>query len=514
MPTAQSFQRARASLATAALVCGFALLCGLALGCERAVDPVAESPRPTRPNILLVVSDDQGRWSVGPHGNREIRTPVLDRLAAQGWVMDRAASPSGVCSPARASLFTGRLPSQHGVHDFLSESIDHQVSWLEDEVLLPELLQEQGYRTGLFGKWHATPDPVPPQRGFDRWLSYDVFRFGWQNQYLHQGEVAFSDDGESVLVPGYQAEHLTAEALRFIDEAGEEPWFAFVGYAAPHFPFDGYPERLVESYRERELTSFPRDESSHLVHANEASVPPEDPTEIYAQYAAGVTFLDEQLGHLVAELERRGELDDTLIVYTSDHGQMMGHHGLVGKANATLPQNLYRETMEIPMVLHWPQGLPGAGRSDVPFDLLDLFATVLEAAGAEEPGGQRERANRPGRSVLPKLADSSQPWRDHQFVEHGTLRAVVGPRYKLLVRHEPLPAGAGDELYDLAEDPRETRNLIADERLSSVRENLRSRLEEHFSRYSEPGRSGFDALSQPPQNGNEPWRQLAQRSER
>ncbi|MEM9405864.1 MAG: sulfatase-like hydrolase/transferase [Acidobacteriota bacterium] len=467
----------------------------------------------SRPNVLLVVSDDQGRWSVGPYGNREIRTPVLDRLAAQGWVMERAYSPSGVCSPARASLFTGRLPSQHGVHDFLSESIEHEVNWLEGEVLLPELLQGEGYRTGLFGKWHATPDPVPPQRGFDRWLSYDVFRFGWQNQYLHEGQVAFSDEGESVLVTGHQADHLTQQALEFIAESGDEPWFAFVGYAAPHFPFEGYPERLVESYRDVELTSFPRGESTHLEPANEASVPPEDPSEIFAQYAAGVTFLDEQLGRLVAELERRGELDDTLVVFTSDHGQMMGHHGLVGKANASLPQNLYRETMEIPMVLHWPAGLPESGRSKAPFDLVDLFATVLDAVGVKEPEEETVRANRPGRSVLAKLADPELAWRQMQYAEHGTVRAIVGPRYKLVVRYGPLPEGHGDELYDLVNDPRETRNRIADEALAEVRETLRSQLDENFDRYSEPGRAGSEALSQSPQNGNEPWRRLALRAE-
>ena len=141
---------------------------------------------------------------------------------------------------------------------------------------------------------------------------------------------------------------------------------------------------------------------------------------------------------------------------------MMGHHGLVGKANASLPQNLYRETVEIPLVLHWPAGLAGAGRFAQPFDLLDLFETLLDAAGAD-PGDDAEQ--RPGRSVLPKLRARELDWRDHQVAEHGTVRAVTGPRYKLVVRYAPLLPGYGDELYDLETDPRETTNRIDDAEL-------------------------------------------------
>ncbi len=426
--------------------------------------------------------------------------------------MERAMSPSGVCSPARASLFTGRLPSQHGVHDFLSESIPHAQEWLAGETLLPELLQGAGYRTGLFGKWHATPDPVPPQRGFDRWLSYDVFRFGWQNQYLHRGEVAFSDQGESVLVDGHQAEHLTRSALEFIDsQPAGQPFFAFVGYAEPHAPFAGYPERLVEEYRQSAFSDIPRGETTHLEVANESSALPADPTEIWAQYFAGVTFLDEQLGELLHGLEERGLLENTLVVFASDHGQMMGHHGLVGKANASLPQNLYQETLLIPMVLRWPAGLPGMGRFSGPFDLLDLFQTLLDAAGVSVSEGDAGAANRPGRSVLPKLQSPEHPWRRHQFAEHGTLRTVVSERFKLVVRAPPLPDGFGDELYDLERDPRETTNLLGTPEHAEVELELRRALESHFERYTVPGRAGTDALQQPPQNGNEPWRRLAAR---
>ena len=501
-------RRPNRCLAGPALALG---LMWLAAGCtpsdaerEPSTGVLAESR--SQPNILVVMTDDQGRWAAGPYGNTEIQTPHLDRLAAGGLVMDRAFSPSGVCSPARASLFTGRMPSQHGIHDFLSESIEHEVEWLGDEVLLPELLKGRGYRTGLFGKWHATPDPVPPQRGFDRWLSYDVFEFGWRNQYLHQGVVAFSDQGTTSLVDGYQAEHLTAEALDFIDGTGGQPFFAFVGYAAPHSPFEGYPERWVAAYEGAEFSSIPRGESTHLEPFGDLL--PSDPRDMWTQYYAGVSFIDEQLGRLLDALDARGELENTLVVFASDHGQMMGHHGLVGKANASLPQNLYQETIQIPMVLSWPGRVPAGERSSLPFDLLDLFITLTDAGGVEFEPAAALRANRPGRSLIDKLEKPEVEWRTLQFAEHGTVRAVVGDRYKLVVRFGPLPARYGDELYDLETDPREENNLIGSPKMESVEAELRDALEAHFNRYSEPGRSGSEALSQPPSNGNEPWRRI------
>ena len=161
--------------------------------------PVEDKSVSTRPpNIVLFLADDHGQWAAGPYGNDEVETPSLDTLAASGVLMADATSPSPVCSPARVSLLTGRMASQHGVHDFLSEQPDFDHDWLAGEVLLPELLQQAGYRTALIGKWHCTATSVKPERGFDRWLSYDQGPEGWPNQYLHQGTVHLSDQGSPI----------------------------------------------------------------------------------------------------------------------------------------------------------------------------------------------------------------------------------------------------------------------------------------------------------------------------
>lgn len=462
-----------------------------------------------RPNILLVVADDHGCWASGAYGSREILTPTIDRLAEEGLLLTNAVSPSPVCSPARASLLTGRLPSQHGIHDFLSEEPAFDRDWLAGEILLPELLQRVGYRTALIGKWHLSSDSGPVHRGFDRWVSYDVRRAGWRNQYVHDGDVYLSDQGRPVTVTGHQTGHLVRFALDFIatGPAGE-PFFLLFAPTDTHAPFSGQPERWVERYRHATFVDIPRGETSHLPAASAESTMPDDPAEMLAQYYAAVSFLDEQVGVLLDALASRGELDRTLVVYTSDQGHMCGQHGLVGKANATLPQNLYEETVRVPMVLRWPRGeLPAGTRLDLPLDHLDLFATLLDAAGVPLPEDESRRIASPGRSLLQRLRDPTVPWRRHQFAEHGNARMVSDGRWKLVARYPPLDPRFGDELYDLETDPRETTNLI--DRDPGRAAELGAVLDAHFERYEVAGRSGRRALELPAFNGREPWRRLA-----
>ena len=131
----------------------------------------------SKTNLLIIMTDDQGRWTLGEYDDR-INTPNIDYLAQNGVRFDQAISPVPVCSAARASFMTGRMPSQHGVHDFLSNGDSDENDWLSGELLLSEVFQKQGYRVGLFGKWHANPRGWKPVRGFDRWLSYDERKLG------------------------------------------------------------------------------------------------------------------------------------------------------------------------------------------------------------------------------------------------------------------------------------------------------------------------------------------------
>ncbi len=465
------------------------------------------------PNIVLFLADDHGQWAAGPYGNDEVDTPALDLLAQSGVLMADATSPSPVCSPARTSLLTGRLPSQHGIHDFLSERPDFNRDWLADEVLLPELLQKAGYRTALIGKWHLSATSLKPDPSFDRWLSYDQGPEDWPNQYLHRGTVHLSDQGSPISVDGFQLEHLGRAAREFITSGDpKQPYFLLFAPTDTHEPITGHPEALVERYRNVDLRKVPAGETSMLPAAGPTSVAPEDIGETLAQYYAAVSHQDSELARLLDLLEARGELDNTLVIYTSDHGMMVGHHGLIGKSNATLPQNLYEESIRVPMILSWPGGFPNGGITlDIPFDHLDLFQTILEAAGVEISEDLRRRINSPGTSLLPRLRDPEIEWRRYRFTEHGNARQINDGRYKLVRRYPPLDPQFGDELYDFEADPRESINFMEDPAYSEIAAELGAALDRHFEEFEVPEHSGRTVIDQPPCNGIEPWRKLADR---
>ncbi len=434
----------------------------------------------------------------------------MDLLAEEGTFFTNASSPSPVCSPARASLLTGRLPSQHGIHDFLSETGRNERDWLADEMLLPEILHEAGYFTSLVGKWHLSGSGRPPAGVFDRWLSYDVAAEGWRNQYLHTGRVHLLDDGQPLTVDGSQTAELGRRAIEIIDRRPpDRPFFLLFAPTDTHAPFEGHPEEWVERYRRLDFADIPAGESSFLPPNSAASVLPDDPTEMLAQYYAGASVQDEWLGKILAKLDEEGDLEDTLVIVTSDHGHMNGHHGLVGKANATLPQNLYDEVVRVPLVMHWPGVIAAGERSDLFVDHLDIFATILDAAGVELDEPERHRISSPGRSVIPALRDASVEWRGFRFSEHGNARMVADMRWKLVRRYPPMDPRFGDELYDLESDPRETTNLAADPEFAHEASRLSAVLDAYFERWEDPENSGARIMEQPPANGREPWTRLA-----
>ncbi len=468
-------------------------------------------PQPTPPNILLIVTDDQGHWACGPCGSTELETPTMDLLAATGVWFANASSPSPVCSPARASLLTGRLPSQHGIHDFLSETGTDERDWLADEILLPKVLRDAGYFTSLVGKWHLSGSGRPPAGVFDRWLSYDVAAEGWRNQYLHRGPVHLLDNGEPVTVDGFQTAELTRSAIKIIGHRPQDrPFFMLFAPTETHAPFEGHPDDWVDRYRAASFADIPRGESSLLPPNGAASLFPDDPTEMLAQYYAAVSAQDAWIGELLTFLDGAGILDDTLVIVTSDHGHMNGHHGLVGKANATLPQNLYDEVVRVPLVMRWPAKLPEGMTTELLVDHMDLFMTVLDAAGVEFDDTTRERISSPGRSLLHVFDGPALDRRRYRFAEHGNARMVSDGRFKLVRRYAPLDPRFGDELYDLANDPRETTNLAADPAFAGEAARLGEALDAYFTRYEDPAKSGTRIMEQPPANGREPWTRLAE----
>lgn len=460
---------------------------------------LAASPEPA-PNLLMIVTDDQGAWATGTVDERVI-TPNIEYLARNGVRFSNAIAPTPVCSAARASLYTGRTASQHGVHDFLSEDASERDNWLEGELLLSEVLANRGYRVGLFGKWHADTQGHRPVRGFHRWLSYDERDTSWINQYLHTGTIHFSSDGRAIRYTGVQAPYLTSAALSFMEAAPvDAPFAVFLNFVEPHFPFADLPERLVARYRPAAEDIVRFGDVSELPAVNADRVSREEHAENVAQYLAAVSLVDEQLGRLIDGLVGSGQWENTLLVFASDHGHMTGQFGLYGKGNATVPQNLYDLSLQIPFVVAGPRRLvqPGQVRPE-PVNLMDVFPTVAALAGYPLGGDY----DGPGRSLLPLLRGEDEvEWRRYHIAEMGNARSIQDGRWKLVRYYDRDPGQAPrDRWYDL-ESPQGERSESS---APVTAPEIEAALESYFSRYAEPGKAGDRVWDLPRPNDREPW---------
>ena len=447
------------------------------------------------PNILLFITDDHGQWASGPYGNNEVSTPNLDSLAASGVVVENAFTPTPVCSPARASLLTGLTPSQHGIHDYIAAAFDRE-RWLATEQTLPLLLQKAGYRTGLAGKWHIGNEDVPAP-GFDFWFSV-----GSDYPLLHDGARDFCNQGRMERIRGYTDDIVAEQAARFVRATDERPFFLLVGLTATHSPWRGHPERLASLYRDASFCDIPTGESYPFGEQalESLSVDRRHEREAQAQYYAAVSHVDEIVGRLLEAVDEAGKLNNTLVVYTSDHGLNCGHHGIWGKGNATLPLNMLEESIRVPLQLSWQGVLPAGMRRVEMVDHLDLFQTLVSVGIADLPAN----SDYAGTSMLPLLLEPEVDcnWRQVQFGEYGTVRMARSGRYKLIRRHPNGP----HELFDLEADPRETRNLIDSSSHLAVISELSGLMETHFRRYSKPDKSGILGADLPQHNMTEAWR--------
>jgi choline-sulfatase len=457
----------------------------------------------TKPNknILIILNEDQGQWSLGSYGNRDVNTPTLDYLAKTGVQMDNTFTPTPVCSPSRACLLTGRLSSQHGMHDYLG-SLDTETSnfnWMGDEILLSEMLAEAGYQVGLSGKWHLGNEDQA-QAGFEYWFTHSG-----DFPIEHGGQHRYSDQGEIISLTGYKTQILTDRAISFLRERdSDKPFFLLVSYTASHAPWNNHPERLVDQYRQCGFESIPDDVMYPFGKQNLESIFDTrlNPREAQAQYYASASQLDEATGRIVDELEALGLRESTLLVYTSDHGLNCDQHGIWGKGNGTLPLNMVEESIRIPLIFNQPGTLyQGQNRREF-VDHCDIFQTLAEYVGLDLP--DKGENYYPGRSFLP-LLDNSRPitdWRNVQFCEYGDLRMVRTETHKLVRRYPDGPC----ELFDLQQDPRETVNLFHEPEMQPLVERLTAQVDEYFSRYEDPVKTGLNVKNLPRHNSTEAWR--------
>ena len=432
------------------------------------------------PNIVFILTDDQGPWAAGCYGNPEIRTPNIDRLAEAGVRFENFFCASPVCSPARASLMTGEIPSQHGIHDWIRDGNmpPDPARYLEGRRTYTEVLAENGYHVGLSGKWHLG-DSLIPQAGFSHW-------------FVHQkGGGRYNDapmirDGQAVDEPGYISDVITDDALSYIQANRKSPFYLGVHFTAPHSPWEGHPQDIVESYDDCPFKSCPQ-EPMHP-WAESLSQSSLGNREKLKGYFAAVTAMDLNVGRILDRLEESGLRQDTLVVFTSDNGFSCGHHGFWGKGNGTFPLNMYENSIRVPMIMSHPSRISGGAATDAMMSQYDFMPTLLDYLGLQGSVDQLKERELPGSSFVSVLDGDTNEAREDivVFDEYGPVRMIRTREWKYVHRY---PYGA-NELYHLKTDPDERKNLIYEDSQSSIIRELRERLTQWFRRFTDPRMDG------------------------
>ena len=441
------------------------------------------------PNLLLILADDMGYGDLACYGSLQIETPHLDRLAGGGVRCTAGYVSSSVCAPSRAGLMTGRNGARFGFEHNLSTP-EHLVPEFAgiplDEPLLPERLQELGYRTGLVGKWHlgaSVPEHHPCERGFDFFFGM----LGGSHGYwptVEKNRLLYGTQKPQAIRTPYLTDWFTLEALDFIRGEGaaasaarDRPWFLYLSYNTPHGPMQAKPED-IERY----------------AHIHD---------ETRRTYCAMQHCLDENVGRILAQLEQSEELANTLIVFLSDNG---GSVEVSHAANAPLrggKGSFLEGGIRVPPIYHWPERL-APREYHRPVSAVDVLATFLAAAGgaAPTPGVRQERAGRkPKQGPIYDSVDLVPFFTGElEGDPHATLfwrmclrgSAVRAGDWKLLRPNSQLP-----QLYDLSQDVGETRNLIGEqpeiaERLLAELNGWETQLERNPLFLSSPYWSGYN----------------------
>ncbi len=447
-----------------------------------------------RPNIVLFLTDDHGAWANGCYGNRDLQTPTLDALATLGTRFANAFAPTPVCSPARACLLSGKTASQVGIHDWLQEWLPEvgERDWLGETRTLFDYLSAAGYHCGLSGKWHLGQSHLPP-RGAD----YHFGLPGWQGS--HNGPYPYVRKGEMVERDGNKSGFITDHAIEFLETApANKPFFLNIGYIATHSPYrqQGHDPRQTAKYADCAFADIPPWEAHPWVYneggGNELS--DEELQDRYIGYYASATEIDDNVARVIGALSARGQWENTIIIYTSDHGCAIGHHGFFGKGNSTRPLNMYEVSLRVPLIIAGP-GME-AQVLDQYVDHCDTFHTICALAGVGLP----EHEIYAGGSYAPLLRGERMPWDNARYGEYGDLRMIRDERWKLVWRY---PAGPHD-LFDLTADPAELVNVYAAN--PDVVAQYKARLDAFYVEHEVAALSGLRVKELPAHNFKEAWR--------
>jgi arylsulfatase A-like enzyme len=469
-----------------------------------------------RPNIVLFLTDQQ-RWdSLGCYGADWVHTPNLDRLAGEGVRFDRCYVNNPICTPSRSSMWTGRELPDHGVYrlyDLLPR----------DEVFFTHHLRSAGYRTALFGKLHTSSrlfeaEHRHPFDGFDEyeWAIEAAIHldspFNGYSRWLQEHHPAFYADlvsrGRGVLHHPREVHFTHWAAERTIDYItrqtsgaadDRDPFFVCMSVFDPHNPYEDYPEEMLDRIDSKKMPpplSDPRRdrpsgverERHHSYLGDFDTFSAEDVEAMRRGYFASVALIDIEVGRVLDTLEERGVAEDTLVLFLSDHGDMLGDHDLVVKG-----AYFYEGCSRVPFLMRWPREITGGSTSAAVVQPHDIARTILDAAGVDPEEYATTMPD--SRNLVPLAAGAVEAVRDYAVTAYRNsgindgktswdppinATMITDGRYKLSVYHDETPLTG--ELYDIAEDPEEREDRYADPAFGEVRYRLLGALTEWYAR--------------------------------
>ena len=438
---------------------------------------VAGAAETSRPNLLFVLADQWRHSAFGFGSDAVVRTPNFDRLAAQGANWARAYAANPVCTPNRACILTGRHSHQTGM-------IRNDIQLPPGETCWPEVFGSHGYATHYVGKWHLDGDEkpgfVPPgwrRRGF---ATFEGFNRG----HIYHRPWGFDDRGDPLPVPPpsdadpyYEPALQTDLAIDFMARHSETPFACYLSWGPPHTPFR--PPRSHDLYDQREIMLRANVPEEHAARA----------AKELAGYYGLCESLDHQMGRIMAFLDESGLAANTLVVFTSDHGELAGSHGMYRKGE---PQD---ESLHVPLLMRLPGRIARGTAPGTLASSVDLMPTILtlcglpaqdSCAGRDLSGAVLQDASAPSVDSLyceGKVSSRADAPPNENSPHQGPWRTVVTQRYKLTVRSEFANV---QSLYDLREDPLEMRNLAGKAEARSVQRDLLAELRDWAGRTEDP----------------------------
>lgn len=428
-----------------------------------------------KPNILFIYTDDQAYWTLGASGNNQAFTPHLDLLAKQSAFFENAYVTTPVCSPSRVSLMTGQYASEYGILDFIPQP-GHRLydpknpQGLDpNSITFPEVLSLAGYKTGLIGKWHLGDwtEPGADQQFHPTNQGYEYF-MGITGGGESPIDPNLEENGVIRKMEGLTVDILTDRALRFLENNKEKPFLLSVHYRSPHAKWLPVADEDWAPYRDQDMK---------VPHPDYPDLDLDKVKTKMKEYMASSSGVDRSVGKLLRQLEDLGISDNTIVIFTSDHGYNMGHNGIEHKGNgywitkqdhpatenlaANSRPNLYDQSLHVPVIIRWPGVIKPGLRVKETFTNMDWYPTVLEMAGADIPKNKVLR----GRSIVPILKGQKlKNWDNDLYTEYSMInystalmRSYRTAEWKLV---KDFKDPTRDELYHLAKDPDEQINLI------------------------------------------------------